>query len=129
MGYEVRMSDSVENTGLDGAVFPTRQEAEQAAAAVNEQHPRPVPASVVETARAVNTTFDAWCEGTAPFKASHRIAIQSGEMVDVLLNWDGAAYTVEEWLYETMADYERDEDGRWTFQGAPFDGRVEEITG
>jgi hypothetical protein len=60
------------------------------------------------------------------FQPSHRITLRSGEVEEVMLV-DGAAYTAAEWESATLADYERDEDGRWTFQGEPFACTVEEI--
>lgn len=60
------------------------------------------------------------------FQPSHRITLRSGEVEEVMLV-DGAAYTREEWESETVADYERDENGDWTFQGEPFACTVEEI--
>jgi hypothetical protein len=60
------------------------------------------------------------------FAPSHRITLRSGEVEEVMLI-DGAAYTREEWESETMADYERDESGAWTFQGEPFACTVSEI--
>ena len=60
------------------------------------------------------------------FQPSHRITLRSGEVEEVMLV-DGAAYTREEWESETVADYERDENGAWTFQGEPFACTVEEI--
>jgi len=60
------------------------------------------------------------------FQPSHRITLRSGEVEEVMLV-DGAAYTADEWESETMADYECDDDGRWTFQGEPFACTVEEI--
>jgi hypothetical protein len=63
MGFRVSMSDSVQCVGFDTlrtAVFPTREEADQAAALVNEMCPRPMPAVVVETDDSPNTTFAAW---------------------------------------------------------------------
>jgi len=69
MGFRVSMSDSVQCVGFDTlrtAVFPTREEADQAAALVNGTCSSPLPAvrlvyaEVVETDDAPNTTFAAW---------------------------------------------------------------------
>lgn len=60
------------------------------------------------------------------FCPSHRITLRSGE-VEVVMLVDGAAYTAEEWATNSMADYECDEDGRWTFQGEAFDCTVKEM--
>ena len=60
------------------------------------------------------------------FQPSHRLTLRSGEVEEVKLV-DGAAYTREEWESETVADYERDESGAWTFQGEPFNCTVREI--
>lgn len=60
------------------------------------------------------------------FFPSHRITLRSGEVEEVMLI-DGAAYTRDEWESETVADYECDEAGAWTFQGEPFAGAVGEI--
>jgi hypothetical protein len=65
--------------------------------------------------RRINTTF----------KPTHRIATDR-ETVDVMLI-DGAAYQQCEHEATDAADYERDEDGRWLFQGRPFTGTVERI--
>lgn len=40
---------------------------------------------------------------------------------------DGVAYTQDEWNTESQADYERDKDGYWYFQGDPFKGTIREI--
>jgi hypothetical protein len=60
------------------------------------------------------------------FQPSHRITLRSGEVEEVMLV-DGAAYTAAEWDSMTVADYECDESGHWTFQGEPFDCKVQEI--
>lgn len=60
------------------------------------------------------------------FQPSHRITLRGGEVSEVLLV-DGAAYTQDEWESETAADYERHQNGDWTFQGKPFAGTVSEI--
>ena len=73
-------------------------------------------AKVKETKeRRMNTTF----------KPTHRIATDR-ETVDVMLI-GGAAYQQCEHEATDAADYERDEDGRWLFQGRPFTGTVERI--
>lgn len=61
ISYEVRLSDSVENTGLAGAYFADRADAEKAAAVVNEMFPR-AGAEVYESASEPNTTFEKWDE-------------------------------------------------------------------
>ncbi len=60
-----------------------------------------------------------------PFTPTHRIETDR-ETVYVMLV-DGVAYQQCEWDALDSADYERDEDGRWLFQGQPFSGTVERI--
>lgn len=60
------------------------------------------------------------------FKPTHIITTDSGERIPVMLI-DGAAYTEVETESLTPADYERQENGDWTFQGQPFNGTVEVI--
>lgn len=60
------------------------------------------------------------------FCPTHKITTSTGEVEVQLV--DGAAYTAEEWESETAADYERDEAGNWTFQGAAFAGAVRPIS-
>lgn len=60
---------------------------------------------------------------TTDWTPTHRITLDSGEVVLVELI-DGAAYTREEAGALCSADYERQEDGSWTFQGQPFSGTV-----
>jgi predicted DsbA family dithiol-disulfide isomerase len=55
------MSDRVENTGLDCQRFAARDEAQQAADAVNADHPG-AKAEVIEVAGEPTTTFAAWNE-------------------------------------------------------------------
>jgi hypothetical protein len=57
--YEVRMSDRVENTGLDCQRFASREEAQQAADMVNADHPQ-AKAAVIEVAGKPTITFAAW---------------------------------------------------------------------
>lgn len=59
--YEVRMSDSVENTGLDNQYFSTREEAEEAAATVNSIFLR-AQAEVSESDQEPTITLAAWNE-------------------------------------------------------------------
>ena len=59
VSFEVRMSDCVENTGLDCQRFATRNEAQMAADAVNADHPG-AKAEVIEVAGEPTTTFAAW---------------------------------------------------------------------
>ena len=54
---------------------------------------------------------------------THAIDLGEGVKVKVMLA-DGAAYTRAEWLAGVPADYERDDNGDWLFQGQPFAGRV-----
>jgi len=61
------------------------------------------------------------------FFPTHRITTAT-ETVDVMLV-DGAAYTQAEWDSSSAADYERSEDGKWTFQGEAFDGTVSKLEG
>lgn len=63
---------------------------------------------------------------TQEFQPTHRITLESGATVEVMLV-DGAAYTREEWDAEVPADWERDGAGGWTFQGRLFAGRVEAV--
>lgn len=56
------------------------------------------------------------------FKATH-IINDNDEFIEVMLI-DGAAYTRSEFEAESRADYERQEDGSWTFQGQAFAGSV-----
>lgn len=60
------------------------------------------------------------------FRPTHRITLGDGSLLQVMLD-DGCAYQRCEWDAADAADYERTDDGRWTFQGQPFAGRVEEI--
>lgn len=60
------------------------------------------------------------------FYPTHRITLRSGEVEEVMLV-DGAAYTRDEWDACDAACYERDEDGRWMFQGEAFTCTVSEI--
>src|SRR5690606_2612950 len=53
--YEVRMSDRIENTGLDCQYFATREEAQKAADMVNEQYPE-ARAEVCESDQPVTLT-------------------------------------------------------------------------
>ena len=39
----------------------------------------------------------------------------------------GAAYTQDEWYACENADYERQDNGDWTFQGQPFTGTVKAL--
>jgi len=55
------MADSVENTGLDCQFFETREEAEQAAVAVNAMYTE-AGAEVFESVQPVTITFQAWNE-------------------------------------------------------------------
>lgn len=56
------------------------------------------------------------------FQPTHRIVTPSA-IIPVML-CDGAAYTREEYEASAPADYERQDDGAWTFQGQPFEGEV-----
>jgi hypothetical protein len=58
-----------------------------------------------------------------PFIPTHRIVLPSGREFEVYLN-EGAAYTYEEWMSETAADFECTEDGDWLFQGQAFSGEI-----
>ena len=58
-----------------------------------------------------------------PFTPTHTITLDS-ESFPVQLVDDGAAYTADEWASETPAEYERQDDGSWTFQGQAFNGSV-----
>jgi hypothetical protein len=60
-----------------------------------------------------------------PFTPTHRIETDR-ETVEVMLV-DGVAYQQCEWDFLDSAEYERDENGRWLFQGQPFTGTVERI--
>ena len=60
MSYEIRMSDSVINTGADGAVFGTEAEAQQVADVVNGEYER-ARAEVCSTDDDVTMTFAEWC--------------------------------------------------------------------
>jgi len=57
--YEVRMSDAVENTGLDCQRFASKGEAEVAAACVNDEYPN-AHAQVIETEGHPTITLDEW---------------------------------------------------------------------
>ena len=59
------------------------------------------------------------------FRPTHQIKTDR-ETVDVILA-HGAGYQQCEWEGTDDADYERDESGRWLFQGQPFTGSVERI--
>lgn len=59
MNYEIRMMDSVVNTGLDGAIFSDRTEAQAAAELVNAEYPR-ARAEVIDSQLTPNTTYDQW---------------------------------------------------------------------
>lgn len=59
MPYEIRMSDQVVNTGVDGEVFPDRQQAEQAAEVINGEYPE-AGAEVYPTDSPPTITFAAW---------------------------------------------------------------------
>ncbi len=60
------------------------------------------------------------------FQATHTILLASGKRIPVCVPDDGEspAYTRAEWSACDTADYARDADGRWTFQGQAFNGRV-----
>ena len=62
---------------------------------------------------------------TTAFTPTHRIETDR-ETVDVMLV-NRVAYQPSEWDALDSADYERDESGRWLFQGQPFAGTVERI--
>ena len=57
--YEVRLSDAVENTGLDGRRFATRGEAQQAANLVEMEFPQ-ARACVVQAYGEADITFADW---------------------------------------------------------------------
>ena len=59
-----------------------------------------------------------WCP-------THEIQ-HDGRAVFVQLH-EGSAYTLDEWQSSTSADYERQDDGSWTFQGQPFNGTVRRL--
>jgi hypothetical protein len=72
------------------------------------------------------------------FEPSHKITLGTGEEVLVSLCSEdntpsdhpgcaGPAYTEQEWRTCTNADYERNSDGTWTFQGQPFAGMVSRL--
>lgn len=60
-----------------------------------------------------------------PFMPTHVITRENGDQIEVQLV-DGAAYTRTEWDATDQADYERQDNGAWTFQGEPFAGTIEE---
>lgn len=60
------------------------------------------------------------------FTPTHVITMQNGERIEVRLV-DGAAYTRAEWDANEPADYERQDNGDWTFQGQPFAGTVKAL--
>lgn len=78
---------------------------------------------------------------TYPFTPTHKITLTGfgaergtsadDEVIEVCLcdDGDGAgpAYTFTEWSRESAADFERDADGNWTFQGESFNGSVEKL--
>jgi hypothetical protein len=57
------------------------------------------------------------------FNPTHLICLDNGRRIEVELI-DGAAYTREECETYTNADYEKQDNGTWTFQGQVFNGRV-----
>ena len=59
------------------------------------------------------------------FRPTHRITT-ARETFDVMLV-DGAAYQQCEWETALAADYERNDEGDWLFQGQPFSGIVDAI--
>ncbi len=61
------------------------------------------------------------------FKPTHKITTLNDETLVSLIDDCGPAYTEQEWLACDQADYERNSDGIWTFQGGPFSGTVEKI--
>jgi hypothetical protein len=60
------------------------------------------------------------------FTPTHKITLADGttELVQLV---DGSAYTRAEWDSASAADYERQEDGSWTFQGEAFAGYCERV--
>ncbi len=74
------------------------------------------------------------------FKPTHRIFVPDpknpiGEISFLVQletddpDFGGPAYTEVEWESGLLASYERQDDGTWTFQGQPFNGRVEKLSG
>lgn len=67
------------------------------------------------------------------WKPTHRITREKGDEILVMLDpsgefpGGGPAYNEAEWMSFSPADYERQEDGSWTFQGQPFDGKVQRL--
>lgn len=59
--FEVRVSGSLENTGLDCRFFATREEAERAAHVIHLWHPRAT-AEVCEANEEPDLTFEEWNE-------------------------------------------------------------------
>jgi len=84
------------------------------------------PIDSADATRGPNLTCRCHCCGEMPFVPTHKITTNA-EAVDVMLV-DGAAYTAAEWESSGTADYECDSDGKWTFQGRPFAGCVEQIS-
>ena len=83
--------------------------------------------------------YPANARGLANLKPTHRITLtgfaqERGRVApdEVILvtmcGASGPAYTKQEWLTGSPADFERTSDGSWTFQGEAFSGKVEEVT-
>jgi hypothetical protein len=64
---------------------------------------------------------------TTTFNPTHRIFWPGSEPVELMLVDGGAAYTLAEWQTASAADYERNDDGDWLFQGQPFSAIVESM--
>lgn len=63
--FRVAIVNSVENTGLDCAVFSSRDEAEMAAEMVREWYEiEQTACDVVATIAPATTTFERWCEAS-----------------------------------------------------------------
>lgn len=60
------------------------------------------------------------------FKPTH-VVMHNGLRYVVMLTRVGAAYSREEWFTLSMADFERDSQGNWTYRGAPINGSVEAL--
>jgi len=58
---------------------------------------------------------------------THRIEHQ--QQVVLVMVYDGVPYTREEWRDFGLSDYAILSDGSWVFQGEPFEGTVQKITG
>lgn len=57
--YEIRLHDSVVNTGVDGEFFPTCREAAQAAELINSEYPK-ADVEVCESDEEPTITYAEW---------------------------------------------------------------------